>query len=64
MVSIGGFLYPFVWLFAGIYGPVMGRYEAKEEFAIFGYTRGLFLVGLILTGIILLRYPLKFTTEK
>lgn len=45
LISIGGFLYPFVWLFAAIYGPEMGRTEAKEAFAIFGYMGGLFLVG-------------------
>lgn len=37
MISIGGFLYPFVWLFAALYGPIMGRSNAKEAFAIFGY---------------------------
>ena len=37
---VGGFLYPFVWLFAGLYGPEMGRSEAKEAFAIFGYMGG------------------------
>jgi hypothetical protein len=58
--SIGGFLYPFVWLFAGIYGPIMGRHEAKEAFAIFGYAGGLFLVGLVLLIFILIKYPLKF----
>lgn len=46
-VSVGGFLYPFVWLFAGIYGPEMGRNEAKEAFRFFGYSGGLFLLGLI-----------------
>lgn len=48
-VSIGGFLYPFVWLLAGIYGPEMGRDEAKEAFRFFGYAGGLYLVGLIFT---------------
>lgn len=47
LVSVGGFLYPFVWLFAALYGPEMGRSEAKEAFAIFGYTGGLFLVGVV-----------------
>ena len=46
-VSIGGFLYPFVWLLAGIYGPEMGREEAKEAFRFFGYAGGVFLVGLL-----------------
>src|SRR5690606_12310769 len=60
MISVGGFLYPFVWLFSAIYGPVMGRSEAKEAFAIFGYMGGLFLVGLIFTMVILIRYPIRF----
>ena len=45
--SVGGFLYPFVWLFAGLFGPEMGRDEAKESFAFFGYMGGLFLLGAI-----------------
>lgn len=49
LVSVGGFLYPFVWFFAGIYGPEMGRSEAKEAFALFGYMGGLFLVGTLWT---------------
>ena len=49
MISIGGFLYPFVWLFAAIYGPEMGRDEAKEAFAIFGYMGGVYLLGIIYT---------------
>lgn len=59
MVSIGGFLYPFVWLFAGMYGPEMGRSEAKEAFAIFGYMGGLFLVGGLWTLFLSLRYNLR-----
>lgn len=59
LVSVGGFLYPFVWLFAAIYGPEMGRYEAKEAFAIFGYMGGLFLVGGVWTLILSLRYESK-----
>lgn len=58
-VSIGGFLYPFVWLFAAIYGPEMGREVAKETFAVFGYMGGLFLVGLVLTLYMALKYRLK-----
>jgi hypothetical protein len=58
-VSIGGFLYPFVWLFAAIYGPEMGREVAKESFAVFGYMGGLFLVGLVLTLYMALKYRLK-----
>jgi hypothetical protein len=49
LISVGGLLYPFVWLFAGMYGPQMGRAEAKEAFAIFGYMGGLFLVGALWT---------------
>lgn len=47
MISIGGFLYPFVWLFAALYGPEMGRNEAKEAFAILGYMGGVYLLGII-----------------
>lgn len=63
MISIGGFLYPFVWLFSAIYGPVMGRSEAKEAFAILGYMGGVFLVGLIFAAVILIRYPVKFLSN-
>ena len=59
MVSIGGFLYPFVWLFAGIYGPEMGRSEAKESFALFGYMGGVFLAGGVWTLWLGLRYNSK-----
>lgn len=61
MVSIGGFLYPFVWLFAGIYGPEMGRSEAKESFALFGYMGGVFLAGGIWTLWLGLRYNPKIS---
>ena len=47
MIAVGGFLYPFVWLFAALYGPEMGRDEAKEAFAIFGYMGGLYLLGIV-----------------
>ncbi len=60
MVAVGGFLYPFVWLFAGIYGPEMGRSEAKEAFAIFGYMGGVFLVGGILSMFLSLKYDFSF----
>ncbi len=63
MISIGGFFYPFVWLFAGIYGPEMGRTEAKEAFAIFGYMGGVFLVGLGISLYLLLKYPLQLRFE-
>ena len=59
LVSLGGFLYPFVWLFAAIYGPEMGRNEAKEAFAIFGYMGGLFLVGGVLTLFLTAKYPIE-----
>jgi hypothetical protein len=59
LVSFGGFLYPFVWLFAAIYGPEMGRTEAKEAFAIFGYMGGVFLLGLFLSLYMALKYRLK-----
>lgn len=62
LVSVGGFLYPFVWLFAGIYGPEMGRAEAKEAFALFGYMGGLFLVGGLWTLALGLYYELKSST--
>lgn len=62
LVSIGGFLYPFVWLFAAIYGPEMGRSEAKEAFAIFGYMGGLFLVGAIWTLVLGLCYDTRRST--
>lgn len=57
-ISIGGFLYPFVWLFAAIYGPEMGRSEAKEAFAFFGYMGGVFLIGCAWTFVSAIRYPL------
>lgn len=63
MVATGGFLYPFVWLFAGLYGPAMGRSEAKEAFAIFGYSGGLFLVGLVFILYLLLRNGLRSPGE-
>ncbi|RLA62687.1 MAG: hypothetical protein DRQ89_08930 [Epsilonproteobacteria bacterium] len=63
MVSIGGFLYPFVWLFAAMYGPIMGRSAAKESFAFFGYMGGVFLLGLLLSLFILVKYPLKFKND-
>ncbi len=58
MVAIGGTLYPFVWLFAGIYGPEMGRSEAKEAFAFFGYMGGVFLLGGIYTTVLAIKYDL------
>ncbi len=59
LLAVGGVLYPFVWLFAGIYGPEMGRSEAKEAFAIFGYAGGLFLLGGIMTLVLAAKYPLE-----
>lgn len=58
MIAIGGVLYPFVWLFAGIYGPEMGRSEAKEAFAVFGYMGGVFLLGGIYSMFLSLKYDL------
>ena len=60
LIGVGGFLYPFVWLFAAIYGPIMGRGEAKEAFAFFAYGGGLFLVGLVLLLFMVVKYPLDF----
>lgn len=57
--AIGGFLYPFVWLFAAIYGPELGREVAKEKYAVFGYMGGVFLLGLFLSLFMALKYPLK-----
>lgn len=59
-LALGGFLYPFVWLFAGLYGPVVGRSIAKEQFAIFGYMGGLFLLGALLTLALAALFPLRF----
>ena len=64
MVAVGGFFYPFVWLFAGMYGPTMGRSEAKEAFAIFGYAGGLVLVGLLLAAYLLLRHGLETASKE
>lgn len=67
MISVGGFLYPFVWLFAGIFGPEQGREVAKENFAIFGYMGGVHFVGILLALFLAILYPwkgpLKFTKE-
>jgi uncharacterized membrane protein YraQ (UPF0718 family) len=59
LVALGGFFYPFVWLFAGLYGPQMGREEAKEAFAIFGYMGGVFLVGIIYSLVLATIRPWK-----
>ena len=37
----------------------MGRAEAKEAFAIFGYMGGLFLLGGLATFVLAFRYELK-----
>jgi hypothetical protein len=58
VTAIGGFLYPFIWLFAAIYGPELGRETAKEKFAFFGYMGGAFLIGVILTLFMSLKYSL------
>ncbi len=62
--SIGGLLYPFVWLFAALYGPEMGRHEAKEMFAIFGYMGGVFLFGVLLILYLWIRYPTRLQLNK
>ena len=64
MTSVGGFFYPFVWLFAAMYGPLWGRSVAKESFAIFGYMGGVMLLGLILSLYLLVKYPLEFNKTK
>ncbi len=63
MIAVGGFLYPFMWLFAGIYGPEMGRNEAKEAFAILGYMGGLFLLGGIYSIVLASIYDLDELKE-
>ena len=62
-LAIGGFLYPFVWLFAALYGPILGRHAAKEQFAIFGYMGGVFFVSLIFCAFLLAKYPLSFNKQ-
>ena len=62
MISAGGFLYPFVWLFAAIYGPVIGRGAAKEQFAVFGYMGGVFFMGVVFACFLLMKYSLKEET--
>lgn len=59
LISVGGFLYPFVWLFAAIYGPEMGRDQAKEAFAVFGYMGGIFLLGVLLALYLAMTKPFK-----
>ncbi len=59
LIGIGGFLYPFVWLFAAMSGGEMGRGAAKEAFEVFAYGGGLFLVGAFLTMALGLKYPIK-----
>lgn len=58
-VASGGLLYPFLWLFAGMYGPEMGRDAAKETFSFFGAMGMVFLAGLIAAFITVLKYPLR-----
>ena len=64
MVSVGGFLYPFIWLFAAVFGPEIGRSAAKEKFAVFGYMGGVFLLGLIFTLFLSVRYPWSVAEAK
>lgn len=47
-IAISGLLYPFVWLFAGIFGPLIGRGVAKEKFAVLGYMGGVYLLSVII----------------
>lgn len=64
MISLGGFFYPFVWLFAAMYGPEIGRSVAKEKFAVFGYMGGVFLLGLLFLMILLAMYPTIFEKKR
>ena len=64
ILAMGGFLYPFVWLFAGYFGPEMGRHEAKEAFAFLGYAGGLSLFGLLQALWLGLRYPFQTQSKK
>jgi uncharacterized membrane protein len=64
LIGLGGLLYPFVWLFAAIYGPIMGRSQAKEAFKIFAFGGGAYLVGLLILVFLLLKYPLEFKQNK
>ena len=59
LIAVGGFLYPFVWLLAGVYGPMMGRDTAKETFAIFGYMGGVFMIGILFAIYLVARHPLQ-----
>ena len=59
MLSLGGLLYPYVWLFAALWGPEIGRGPAKEKFAFFGYMGGVFLLGTVLTFVLTAVYPLQ-----
>lgn len=56
-VAVGGFLYPYVWLLMALYGPEMGREQAHETFAIFGYMGGVFLVGILGFLMAAVKYP-------
>ena len=58
LMATSGCLYPFVWLFAAIYGPIIGRGVAKEKFAIFGYMGGVYLVCVLTMIYLLSRYSL------
>ncbi len=63
MIAIGGFLYPFVWLLAAVYGPMMGRDVAKETFAIFGYMGGVFMVGILFAIYLVARFQMHVPTK-
>ncbi|MCB1200441.1 MAG: hypothetical protein KDK41_07330 [Leptospiraceae bacterium] len=63
-ISVGGFLYPMVWLFAAIYAPELGREAAKERFMFFGFMGGVFLVGLILAVYAYIKTPIEIQDRK
>lgn len=59
VLSISGLLYPFIWLFAGMFGPLIGRNEAKEKFAVLSYMGGVYLIGVTTLLILVGRKGLK-----
>ena len=63
ILSISGFLYPFVWLFAGCFGPGMGRSLAKEKFAFFGYMGGVYFIAMIVVFYVLAKFRVSLERE-
>ncbi len=63
MLSIGGLLYPFVWLFAAEYGPIIGRGAAKDKFSFFAYMGGVFFIGLVMTMYCLIKHSVSIPTK-